>query len=117
MMFDLSGKTAIVTGSTRGIGLAIARAMKAQGANVTISSEDIYDIQRVASELGTLGVDADVTDERALNALVETTVDHFGGLDIRVCNAGITGRAGPFADVDMADYDRVMSINLRSQVI
>ncbi|MPS69750.1 MULTISPECIES: SDR family NAD(P)-dependent oxidoreductase [Novosphingobium] len=115
-MFDLSGKSAIVTGSTRGIGRAIAEGLIAQGARVVISSEDAQDTARVAAELGMPGQPCDVTDDAALAALVDRAVAEFGGLDVLVCNAGITGRAGPFADLDMADYARVMAINLTSQV-
>lgn len=115
--FSLLEKTALITGSTRGIGLAIARGMKAQGANVVISSEVAADTQRVAAELGVLGICADVTNDVDLGALVQGTVDYHGGLDILVCNAGITGRSGPFGEIDMADYDKVMNVNLRSQVI
>jgi len=116
-MFDLTGKCAIVTGSTRGIGRAIAEALIAQGARVLISSEDAADTARVAAELAMPGCPCDVSDDVALGRLVATAVDEFGGLDLLVCNAGITGRPGPFATVDMDDYDRVMSINLRSQVV
>jgi NAD(P)-dependent dehydrogenase (short-subunit alcohol dehydrogenase family) len=115
-MFDLSGKAAIVTGSTRGIGRAIAEGLIAQGARVVISSEDAVDTARVAAELGMPGQSCDVTDDAALAALVACAVEAFGGLDVLVCNAGITGVAGPFAQIDMADYARVMAINLASQV-
>jgi len=115
-MFDLTGKSAIVTGSTRGIGRAIAEGLIAQGARVVISSEDAGDTARVAAELGMPGQPCDVTDDAALAALVDRAVAEFGGLDVLVCNAGITGKAGAFADLDMADYARVMAINLTSQV-
>ena len=116
-MFDLTGKVAIVTGSTRGIGRAIAEGLIAQGAQVVISSEDAADTARVAGELGMPGCPCDVADDAALAALVDFAVERLGGLDLLVCNAGITGQAGPFADLDMADYARVMAINLRSQVV
>ena len=116
-LFDLSGKVAIVTGSTRGIGLAIATAMRGRGAHVVISSEDADETARVAGELDTLGITADVTDTAALAALVDGTVARYGRLDILVCNAGITGVPGPFAGIEMDDYDRVMAVNLRSQVV
>lgn len=115
-MFDLTGKSAIVTGSTRGIGRAIAEGLIAQGARVVISSENADDTVRVAAELGMPGQVCDVTDDAALAALADCAVSELGGLDVLVCNAGITGRPGPFADVDMADYARVLAINLTSQV-
>ncbi len=116
-MFDLNDKTAIVTGSTRGIGRAIAEAFVGAGAKVMVSSEDAADTARVAGELGQSGITADVTNADSLKALVDGTLAEFGALDILVCNAGVTGKAGPFATVDMDDYDRVMAINLRSQVV
>lgn len=116
-MFGLSGKRALVTGSTRGIGRAIAEGLIAQGAQVVISSEDAADTARVAGELAMPGCPCDVSDDAALAALVDFTASELGGIDVLVCNAGITGQAGPFADIDMADYARVMAINLRSQVV
>jgi len=116
-LFDLGGKRAIVTGSTRGIGRAIAGAMIDAGARVVISSEDAGDTARVAAELGQPGITCDVADSAALETLVAGTLAALGGIDILVCNAGITGRHGPFATVEMEDYDRVMAVNLRSQVV
>ena len=116
-MFDLSGRRALVTGSTRGIGRAIAEALIAAGARVVISSEDPADTAHVAAELGMPGCPCDVSDDAALARLVDCALSEFGGLDLLVCNAGITGRAGPFAGIDMADYARVMAINLTSQVV
>lgn len=115
-MFDLAGKTAIVTGSTRGIGRAIAEAMIASGAKVVISSEDEGDTSVVANELGQTGIAADVTDEAALARLVDGTIENHGAIDILVCNAGITGKPGPFHETGLADFDTVLGINLKSQV-
>jgi NAD(P)-dependent dehydrogenase (short-subunit alcohol dehydrogenase family) len=116
-LFDLAGKAAIVTGSTRGIGRAIAGALIDAGARVVISSEDAADTARVATELGMPGIACDVSDDAALARLVDFSAAELGRLDVLVCNAGITGQAGPFADIDMDDYARVMAINLRSQVV
>ncbi len=116
-MFNLTGKAALVTGSTRGIGRAIAQALIEAGARIVISSENEGDTARVSAELGQPGIAADVTNDAALAALVDRTLAELGGLDILVCNAGITGQPGPFAAVDMDDYAAVMSLNLRSQVV
>lgn len=115
-MFDLSGRVALVTGSTRGIGLAIARMFRDHGARVVISSENVDDTHRVGEELRSVSIPADMADDTQIRALIDDTVTQLGGIDILVCNAGITGRPGPFATLDMDDYDRVMGINLRSQV-
>lgn len=116
-MFGLTGKRAIITGSTRGIGRAIAQALAAAGARVIISSEDGEDTAHVAAGLGQTGIACDVSDDGALERLVDGALAALGGIDILVCNAGVTGQPGPFASLDMADYDRVMAINLRSQVM
>jgi NAD(P)-dependent dehydrogenase (short-subunit alcohol dehydrogenase family) len=112
-LFGLSGKVAIVTGSTRGIGRAIAQAFVAAGACVVVSNENEAETQAAAAEIGAYGIACDVTDGDDLVRLVEGTTAQFGGIDILVCNAGITGQAGTS---DLADFDRVMAINLRSQV-
>ncbi|MEL1251068.1 SDR family NAD(P)-dependent oxidoreductase [Aurantiacibacter gilvus] len=115
--FDLSGKRAIVTGSTRGIGRAIAEAFLAAGAQVLVSSESVEDTETVSRELGQPGIAADVTIDGDLETLVDFALSEFDGIDILVCNAGITGKPGPFASVEMDDFDRVMALNLRSQVM
>lgn len=116
--FDLAGRTAIITGATRGIGLGIAQALAAAGANVVVSSEDGADVAATTATLtgeghNVHGIACDVTDQAALEALVQGTLAAFGGIDILVCNAGITGDAGSWA---LDDFDRVMAINLRSMV-
>jgi NAD(P)-dependent dehydrogenase (short-subunit alcohol dehydrogenase family) len=112
-MFDLTGKVAIITGSTRGIGRGIAEAFLAAGALVVVSSEDADETRDVAAEVGAHGIACDVTKGDDLARLVEGAISAFGGIDILVCNAGITGQVGTS---DVADFDKVMAINLRSQV-
>ena len=115
-LFDLTGKVAVVTGSSRGLGFAIAEAMIAQGAEVIVSSENAEDTAAAAAKLGATGIVCDVSDDDAIAALVARTVDRFGGIDILVSNAGIQG--GPAADpLDMTIYDRVLAVNLRSMAV
>jgi NAD(P)-dependent dehydrogenase (short-subunit alcohol dehydrogenase family) len=113
MMFSLKGKSAIITGSTSGIGKGIAQAFMAQGAKVVVSSESAEDTARVAAELGATGIACDVTSAEQLDALVNGTITAHGGLDILVCNAGVTDKRG---DNSVEEFDRVIAVNLRSQV-
>lgn len=112
-MFSLAGKVAIVTGSTRGIGRGIAAAMIEAGATLVVSSESAEDSAKAASELGATGIACDVSNADDLAALVSGTLSKHGAIDILVCNAGIVDRRG---DASVEDFDRVMAINLRSQV-
>lgn len=115
-LFDLTGKVAVVTGSTRGLGHAIAEAMIAHGATVIVSSENAEDTAATAQALGATGIACDVSDDAAIAALVARTVDRFGGIDILVSNAGIQG--GPSVDpLDMTVFDRVIAINMRSMAV
>ena len=120
-LFDLAGQVAIVTGSTRGIGHAIVEQFCRAGAACVVSSEDADAVERVSADFKdagyrVLGVTCDVTDPAAQKRLVAAAVAEFGGLDTLVCNAGITGNAGPITASDDADYRRVFDINLHSMV-
>lgn len=115
-LFDLTGKIVVVTGSSRGLGYAIAEAMIAHGATVIVSSENTADTAAAAAALGATGIVCDVSDDTAIAGLVAQTVERFGGIDVLVSNAGIQG--GPSADpLDMTVFDRVIAINLRSMAV
>ncbi|MFK7888403.1 MAG: SDR family NAD(P)-dependent oxidoreductase [Gammaproteobacteria bacterium] len=119
--FSLKGKTAIVTGSTRGIGLGIAEQFCQAGASCVITSENADAVAIRTAELTeagypVVGQPGDVSSPEDLAKLVETAVTTFGALDILVCNAGITGTAGPNTAVDPNDYARVFEVNLHSMV-
>ena len=117
-VYSLSGRKAIVTGSTQGIGHGIAKALAQAGAQVVITSEDEKAVASTASTLCDAGHDVrgmvcDVTQAKELEGLVDDTISCFGGVDILVCNAGITGTAGSWS---LDDFDQVMAVNLRSIV-
>ncbi len=115
-LFDLTNKVAVVTGSTRGLGYAIAEALIAHGARVVVSSENTDDTAAAAETLGATGISCDVASDVAIAALVAQTTEQFGGIDILVSNAGMQG--GPSADpLDMSVFDRVFAVNLRSMVV
>ena len=115
-LFDLTGKIAVVTGSSRGLGYAIAEAMVAHGATVIVSSENAEDTAEAAAALGATGITCDVSDDAAIAALVAQTVVQFGGIGILVSNAGIQG--APSADpLDMTVFDRVIAVNMRSMAV
>lgn len=120
-LFDLTGKVALITGATRGIGLAIAREYARAGARLAISSENDADCQRVSAQLRAEGfevvaVPADLRREEQVNDLAETVLAHFGGIDVLVCNAGVAPHMGPLASASAADWELTLTINLRSAV-
>ena len=113
-MGRLDGKVAVITGAASGIGRAIAERFHAEGASVVVA--DISGNEgAVASSLGerALGVRADVTSSRDIQAMFDATTACFGGIDILCNNAGIDGEMHYIADVDEASFERVMAINLR----
>lgn len=120
-MFDLSNKVALVTGSTKGIGLAIAWAMGRAGARVVISSRKSEACREVAAQLGAQGIDAlavscNVSRVEELDALVATTLDTWGRIDTLVCNAAVNPYMGPIADISDEAWAKVMDTNVRNQL-
>ncbi len=114
-MIDLSGRTALVTGASRGIGEATARALDRAGARVVLSGRTVEDLERVASELthDPVVVPADLSLPRAGTALADRVLDLVGGVDILVNNAGIPMRRMP-DKLTEDEVDAVFSINVRS---
>ncbi|MHB1312205.1 MAG: 3-oxoacyl-[acyl-carrier-protein] reductase [Gemmatimonadaceae bacterium] len=114
---NLTGKVALVTGSTRGIGRAIAEMLVACGARVAVVGRDLAVAERVAEEIGEArGFACDVSDPASITMLVQAVEDAFGSLDILVNNAGIT-KDNLMARMKDEDWDAVMATNLRSAFV
>ena len=118
-MSELTGKTALVTGAAGGIGRAIARTFLAQGARVLLADIDGPAAARLAGELGANADHAacDVSDEASTRAVFEQAKRRYGRLDIAVLNAGTEGVVGPLGEIKLADFERVIAVNLRSVFI
>ena len=105
---DLRGKTAVITGASRGIGAALARMLDERGVNLGLAS-------RSGDDLGIAGVVAqpcDVRDLDALTSLCDATAERFGGIDIVVANAGV-GSYGPFLELSREHLDEMLDVNLK----
>src|SRR5438445_11115030 len=119
--FDLSGRTAIVTGSSRGIGRAIAEALAHAGAKVVVSSRKAEACEAVVARIKKDGgiaiiVACNVGHKDQLAALVAETRRQFGAIDILVCNAAVNPYFGPLAEISDEAYDRTMDSNVRSNL-
>ncbi len=112
-MKRLAGKSALITGAARGIGLAFAKAYIAEGARVAIADIDEAAARNAARELGAnaIGVRMDVADQASIEAAVAEVERAFGGIDILVNNAALF-TAAPIAEITRADYDRVFAVNV-----
>ena len=117
-LFDLTGRTALVTGSSRGIGRALAGGLAAAGAHVVLHGRDAATLAREADALGTDGavvssVAFDVTDEDAVERGVAELTERVGAIDVLVNNAGVQSRAR-FTDFPVAEWHRLVATNLTS---
>jgi len=118
-IFDLTGKIALVTGGSRGIGRAYAEAVAAFGANVAIAARDQGKIDETLGILAkynveTLGLSADMTKEEDIKRMVDETVNKFGRIDILFNNAGIARPLRPIHEEVIADFDIIINTNLRA---
>jgi 3-oxoacyl-[acyl-carrier protein] reductase len=118
----LTGKRALVTGASRGIGAAIAKALAAEGADIAITYEKSADaaaeVVRAVEALGrrAVAIQADSADAAAVQSSVEKTVAALGGLDILVNNAGIL-RLGAVKDISLEDIDALLDVNVRAPIV
>ncbi|KPJ83223.1 MAG: hypothetical protein AMS19_05090 [Gemmatimonas sp. SG8_23] len=112
-MPNLTGKVAIVTGATKGIGLAIAERMVNEGMSVVVSARTESDVTTVVERLGAhaMGVPCDVSDPDACQALVDATIDRFGRLDVLVNNAGL-GVFKPISELSVEEWRLQIDVNL-----
>jgi gluconate 5-dehydrogenase len=116
-LFDLRGKTALITGGSRGLGLQLARALGEAGATLMLSSRKAQDLEQAAAELKADGIDArwiaaDCAQDTEIKRLADATLAQFGHLDILVNNAGASWGA-PAEDHPVDAWDKVMNLNVR----
>lgn len=120
-LFDLKGKTALVTGGSRGLGLQMAQALGEAGARIMLSSRKAADLEQATAQLQAAGIDtrwiaADCSDEADLRRLADQTLERMGVIDILVNNAGAAWGA-PAEDHPVAAWDKVMNLNIRGYFI
>ncbi len=120
-LFDLGGKVAVVTGSSRGIGRAIAERMAEAGASVIVSSRKPDACEKVAAAIRDAGGKAhvqacNISDRGQCKALIQSARDTFGGLDILVCNAASNPYYGPLLEIPDLAYEKIMNNNVRSNL-
>lgn len=122
-LFDLTGKVAIVTGSSKGIGRSIATAMAQHGAKVVISSRKADACEAVVAEINELcegeegeatSIPAHIGKKEELEALVSQTRAKWGRIDILVCNAAVNPYYGPSKDIPDTAFDKILSSNVKS---
>jgi NAD(P)-dependent dehydrogenase (short-subunit alcohol dehydrogenase family) len=112
--YEIADRTVLITGSARGIGADAARRLAGKGANVALVDRDAVGLERIVAELGdrSAAFVADVTDSTALDVAVAGAVERFGGVDVVIANAGISGGPATVATIDPAEFERVIEINL-----
>ena len=116
-LFDLTGKTALVTGGSRGLGLQMAHALGEAGARIMLSSRKASDLEEATAQLQAAGIDArwiaaDCAQEADVHRLADETLQRMGDVDILVNNAGATWGA-PAEDHPIEAWDKVMNLNVR----
>ncbi len=120
-LFDLTGQVAIVTGSSKGIGRAMAERMAEHGARVVVSSRKADACEAVADGIRARGgqaivVACNIGRKEELQALVDRTTAEWGRVDALVCNAAVNPHFGPLASIEDSAWDRIMGTNIRSNL-
>jgi NAD(P)-dependent dehydrogenase (short-subunit alcohol dehydrogenase family) len=120
-LFDLKGKTALVTGGSRGLGLQMAHALGEAGARIMLSSRKAGDLEEATADLQAAGIDArwiaaDCSREEDIRKLADQTIERMGEIDILVNNAGAAWGA-PAEDHPVEGWDKVMNLNVRGYFI
>ncbi len=110
-MERLTGRTALITGASRGIGASVARALADQGVNLGLASRSGDDL----GIDGAVAMPADVRDQAALRAIADATAERFGGIDILVANAGV-GAYGPFLDLPDDQLEEMIDVNVKGLI-
>jgi NAD(P)-dependent dehydrogenase (short-subunit alcohol dehydrogenase family) len=115
-MLKLTGKVAIVTGGSRGIGFATAKIFVENGAKVVITAKDPKRIEAAIDKLSnTIGITADIKNENDVKKVIKQTIDKFGKLDILVNNAGIFPKIKQLHEIDESEWNEVLDVNLTGQ--
>ena len=119
MQQTFEGRTAVVTGASRGIGLAVARAWHDGGGNVVLTARKAESAQAAAIEVGerAVGIGAHVTSEEAAANCLKSTLDRFGRIDLLVNNAGTNPAYGPVVDQDHGRFAKLMDVNLWGPIL
>lgn len=116
-LFDLSGRSAIITGGSKGLGEAMAAGLASAGADVLLTSRNEEEVTKAADQIGAdfghkaIGIKADVTSETDVSAMVDRAINEFGKIDILINNAGINIR-GPIDELSYDEFKQVQDINV-----
>lgn len=113
------GKVVLITGAARGVGMAITKGFAQEGATVIINDIDLQEGEKVAKQINQKGfkafvVKADVSKSAEVEAMIDKVINSYGGIDILINNAAVFARSVPIVELEEEEWDRVMSINLKS---